>query len=153
MSSIGFSELIILALIGLIILGPERLPKVANQIGTWLGQARRMTRVMKRQLEEELDLEGTNNIRPPSPPPSEKFPPKAASVPDVDPEPTPEVEPMPASEPYVPEEDDTYSAAHEADEDGTGVDDDHLYAEQESAVIEEPAAEEEAAEKKEERAS
>ena len=65
MSGIGFSELIILFLIGLIVLGPERLPRVANQLGTWLGQARRMTRVMKRQLEEELDLEGkAPNIRP-----------------------------------------------------------------------------------------
>jgi sec-independent protein translocase protein TatB len=68
MSGIGFSELIILFLIGLIVLGPERLPRVANQLGTWLGQARRMTRVMKRQLEEEIDfdLEGKRpNIKPP----------------------------------------------------------------------------------------
>ena len=66
MSGIGFSELIILFLIGLIVLGPERLPRVANQLGSWLGQARRMTRVMKRQLEEELDLEqAPPTIRPP----------------------------------------------------------------------------------------
>ncbi|MDH3273081.1 MAG: Sec-independent protein translocase protein TatB [Gammaproteobacteria bacterium] len=58
MSGIGFSELLILFMIGLIVLGPERLPRVANQLGTWLGQARRMTRVMRRQLEEELDLGG-----------------------------------------------------------------------------------------------
>lgn len=58
MSGIGFSELLILFMIGLIVLGPERLPRVANQLGSWLGQARRMTRVMKRQLEEELDLDG-----------------------------------------------------------------------------------------------
>lgn len=58
MSGVGFSELIILFLIGLIVLGPEKLPRVANQLGTWLGQARRMTRVMKRQLEEELNFDG-----------------------------------------------------------------------------------------------
>jgi len=57
MSGIGFSELLILFLIGLIVLGPERLPRAANQLGTWLGQARRMTRVMKRQLEDEVNLE------------------------------------------------------------------------------------------------
>lgn len=56
MSGVGFFELIILFMIGLVVLGPKRLPKVANQLGTWVGQARRMTRVMKRQLEEELDL-------------------------------------------------------------------------------------------------
>jgi sec-independent protein translocase protein TatB len=57
MSSVGFSELLLLFLIGLIVLGPERLPRVANQLGTWIGQARRMTRVMKRQLEDELNFE------------------------------------------------------------------------------------------------
>ena len=64
MSGVGFSEIIILALIGLIVLGPKRLPQVANQIGSWVGQARRMTRVMKRQLEEELDLETHLNAPP-----------------------------------------------------------------------------------------
>ena len=67
MSGVGFSELLLLFVIGLIVLGPERLPRVANQLGTWLGQARRMTRVMKRQLEEELDLDGRQTrIQPPA---------------------------------------------------------------------------------------
>ena len=93
MSGIGFWELIILFLIGLIVLGPERLPRVANQLGSWLGQARRMTRVMKRQLEEELDLNKALDINPPPP-----IKPKN-------------------------DEDDTYSPAHDADAAGTGVDD------------------------------
>ena len=66
MAEVGFSELIILALIGLIVLGPERLPSVASQIGSWLGQARRMTRVLRRQLEDELDFEKDLTIRPPT---------------------------------------------------------------------------------------
>ena len=68
MSGIGFWELIILFFIGLIVLGPEKLPRVANQLGSWMGQARRMTRVMKRQLEEELDFEkiSNQNIKTPS---------------------------------------------------------------------------------------
>ena len=57
MSGVGFFELVILFMIGLVVLGPQRLPKVANQLGTWIGQARRMTRAMKRQLEDELDLD------------------------------------------------------------------------------------------------
>ncbi len=64
MSGVGFSEFLILCLIGLVVLGPKRLPEVANQIGSWIGQARRMTRVMKRQLEEELDLNKPMNTRP-----------------------------------------------------------------------------------------
>ena len=57
MSSVGFSELLILFVIGLIVLGPERLPRVASQIGSWIGQARRMTRSMRRQLEDEVDFD------------------------------------------------------------------------------------------------
>jgi len=64
MSGIGFSEILILCLLGLIVLGPERLPRVANQIGGWVGQARRMTRMMRRQLEEELDFDKDLNIKP-----------------------------------------------------------------------------------------
>lgn len=62
MSGVGFSEFLILLVIGLIVLGPKRLPQVASQVGNWIGQARRMTRVMKRQLEDELDLDKQLNI-------------------------------------------------------------------------------------------
>ncbi len=64
MSGIGFWEFFFLCMIGLVVLGPKRLPQVANQLGTWVGQARRMTRVLKRQLEEELDLSNELNVRP-----------------------------------------------------------------------------------------
>lgn len=57
MSGPGFAEFLILCMIGLVVLGPKRLPQVASQIGTWVGKARRMTRQLKRQLEEELDVE------------------------------------------------------------------------------------------------
>ena len=57
MSSMGGSEFLLLCLIGLLILGPERLPRVARQVGSWVGKARQMTRQMRRQLEEEIDAE------------------------------------------------------------------------------------------------
>ncbi len=63
---VSFQELILLLMIGLIVLGPERLPRVANQLGSWLGQARRMTRVMKRQLEDELNLDRQFDMLPPA---------------------------------------------------------------------------------------
>lgn len=111
MSGIGFWELIILFLIGLIVLGPERLPRVANQLGSWLGQARRMTRVMKRQLEDELNIEKHLEIVPPdrtrhSNPGTYRPPPIADSHLPVD-----------------DDADDTYSPAHDADSVGTGVGD------------------------------
>jgi sec-independent protein translocase protein TatB len=57
MSGIGGSEFILLCIIGLLILGPERLPRVARQLGSWIGKARQMTRSLQRQLEDEINVE------------------------------------------------------------------------------------------------
>lgn len=122
MSGIGFWELIVLFLIGLIVLGPERLPRVANQVGNWLGQARRMTRVMKRQLEDELDLNKQPTIRPPA---SARTPSFKSSV--DKPATGDAAQPAdPAADPgYVtPRDDDDYSPAHAADDVGTGISED-----------------------------
>jgi len=64
MSGIGGSEFLLLCVIGLLILGPERLPRVARQLGSWIGKARQMTRALQRQLEEEVDLEKNLGINP-----------------------------------------------------------------------------------------
>lgn len=118
MFGISGGELIILLVIGLVVLGPERLPRVANQVGSWLGQARRMTRVMKRQIEEELNLNESLSINPP---------PAQAREPSTQPEKAPE-DPgaTDSAEPEytLPRDDDDYSPAHDAEEVGTGVDDD-----------------------------
>lgn len=57
MFDIGFTELVLLAGLGLIVLGPQRLPKVAAQLGRWIGQARRMSRTLMYQLRQEVDLD------------------------------------------------------------------------------------------------
>ncbi len=64
MSGIGGSEFILLCLIGLLILGPERLPRVARQLGSWVGKARQMTRALQRQLETEMNAEKNLGINP-----------------------------------------------------------------------------------------
>jgi len=97
MSGVGFFELVILFMIGLVVLGPQRLPKVANQLGTWIGQARRMTRVMKRQLEDELDLD--DNFK---------------NLKTLGDELKDDLTIGPAAA-HVPREDDTYSPLHEKD--------------------------------------
>jgi sec-independent protein translocase protein TatB len=56
MFDIGFWELAILFGLGLIVLGPEKLPRVASQIGNWAGQARRMARNLSAQMQAEVDL-------------------------------------------------------------------------------------------------
>jgi Tat protein translocase TatB subunit len=57
MFDVGFWELIILFGLGLVILGPERLPKVAMQVGNWAGQARRMARTLTTQIRDELEID------------------------------------------------------------------------------------------------
>lgn len=122
MSSVGLSEWVLLALIGLIVLGPERLPGIANQLGSWIGQARRMTRVMKRQLEEEINLEKANSIKSPA---TETTPADLDQV----------AEHIPANE-----NDDTFSPAHNEGSAGTGIDDDEPFEAEEADTKDQPAA-------------
>ena len=118
MTGIDSSEILLLLVIGLIVLGPKRLPEIATKVGGWVGQARRMTRVMKRQLEEELSLDDTPSIKPPTSLTTSA----AASAPDpADPaydadEDVAEPEPEPEPEPYIPNDDDTYSPLHDDDD-------------------------------------
>jgi sec-independent protein translocase protein TatB len=56
MFDVGFSELVLLFVIGLLILGPERLPRVASQIGRWVGRARRTATQLRMQLEREMTM-------------------------------------------------------------------------------------------------
>ena len=64
MSGLGGSEFLLLCVIGLLILGPERLPRVARQVGGWLGKARQMARALQRQLEDEVNVEKNFGINP-----------------------------------------------------------------------------------------
>ena len=54
MFDVGFSEVVIIAIIALVILGPERLPKVARTIGFWVGKARRVVADVKSDIDREM---------------------------------------------------------------------------------------------------
>ena len=56
MFDVGFTELVLLFVIGLLILGPERLPRVAAQLGRWMGKARRTAHQLRMQLEREMTM-------------------------------------------------------------------------------------------------
>ena len=58
MLDFGFSEILLTSAIALVVLGPERLPKVARQVGNWKGRARAMARQLSEQLEREVSAEG-----------------------------------------------------------------------------------------------
>ena len=57
MLDFGFSEILLTSAIALVVLGPERLPKVARQVGNWMGRARLMARQLSEQLEREVNAE------------------------------------------------------------------------------------------------
>jgi sec-independent protein translocase protein TatB len=57
MLDFGFSEVLLTSAIALVVLGPERLPKVARQVGNWMGRARLMARQLSEQLEREVNAE------------------------------------------------------------------------------------------------
>lgn len=55
MFDVGFLELVVIMVLGLLVLGPERLPKAAQKVGYWFGKARRYVEGMKEQVEAEFD--------------------------------------------------------------------------------------------------
>jgi len=54
---IGFSELLVIAIVALVVLGPERLPKAARFAGLWVRRARNQWDSVKQELERELQAE------------------------------------------------------------------------------------------------
>ncbi|HEY5612105.1 MAG TPA: Sec-independent protein translocase protein TatB, partial [Lysobacter sp.] len=54
MFDIGFSELFVIAIVALLVLGPERLPKAARFVGLWVRRARAQWYSVKSELENEL---------------------------------------------------------------------------------------------------
>jgi len=57
MFDIGFWELCLIAVVALLILGPERLPVAARTAGLWIGKARRMIGNVKEEIDRELQLD------------------------------------------------------------------------------------------------
>lgn len=57
MFDVGFSELFLIAIVALVVLGPERLPKAARFAGLWVRRARAQWYSVKSELERELAAE------------------------------------------------------------------------------------------------
>lgn len=60
MFGISFSELLLVALIALLVLGPERLPGAARTAGLWIGRLKRSFNAIKSEVEREI---GADEIR------------------------------------------------------------------------------------------
>ena len=57
MFEVGFSELLMVGLVALLVIGPERLPKAARIAGYWLGRARTTVATVKAEIKQELHAE------------------------------------------------------------------------------------------------
>lgn len=57
MFEIGFWELVMVGVVALLVVGPERLPGLARTAGHWLGKARRMLADVKAEVDRELQLD------------------------------------------------------------------------------------------------
>jgi len=60
MFDIGFAELLLIAVLGLLVLGPERLPTAVRTISLWLGRLRRSFTSIRQEIEREV---GADEIR------------------------------------------------------------------------------------------
>ena len=57
MFDIGFWELALIGVVGLVVIGPERLPGVARTLGSWVGKTRRFINQVKTDVSAELKQE------------------------------------------------------------------------------------------------
>ena len=57
MFDIGFFELCLIGIIALLVIGPEKLPRVARTVGLWVGKAQGMVKTVKYEIDEQVRVE------------------------------------------------------------------------------------------------
>lgn len=62
MFDIGFWEIIIIGVVALLVIGPERLPGIARKAGMWLGRGRRFVQTVKADIDRELATEDLRRV-------------------------------------------------------------------------------------------
>jgi sec-independent protein translocase protein TatB len=63
MFDIGFSELLVIGLVALIVIGPEKLPRVARTLGHLAGRLQRYVADVKADINREIELEELRKMR------------------------------------------------------------------------------------------
>lgn len=58
---IGFMELLLIGILGLVVLGPERLPTAVRSISSWIRAMKKMANSVKDELEQELKIDQLHN--------------------------------------------------------------------------------------------
>ena len=63
MFDIGFSELMVIGVVALLVIGPEKLPKVARTLGHLLGRAQRYVNDVKSDINREIQLDELKKLQ------------------------------------------------------------------------------------------
>ena len=63
MFDVGFSELVLIAVVALVVIGPERLPKVARTLGALVGRMRNYVATVKGEVKREMQLEDLKKLQ------------------------------------------------------------------------------------------
>jgi len=63
MFDISFTEILVIAVVALVVLGPERLPQVARTLGHLLGRAQRYVNDVKNDIQQEMELEELKKLK------------------------------------------------------------------------------------------
>jgi sec-independent protein translocase protein TatB len=63
MFDIGFSELLVIGIVALIVIGPEKLPRVARTVGVLAGRLQRYVADVKADINREIELEELRKMR------------------------------------------------------------------------------------------
>ncbi len=63
MFDVGFSELLVIAVVALVVIGPERLPRVARTLGHLLGRAQRYVNDVKSDINREIQLDELKKLQ------------------------------------------------------------------------------------------
>jgi sec-independent protein translocase protein TatB len=62
MFDLGFWEIVLVLVVALLVVGPERLPGLARQVGLWVGKAKRFVSSVRSDIERELEAEELKKI-------------------------------------------------------------------------------------------
>lgn len=102
MFEVGFTEIVLILGLALLVLGPEKLPGLAEKVGRWTGRARAMARQLRTQLEQEVQLDEITKSRPMQSPPPASPPPATDTT--ASPTEPPHAETTANAEPVAPSE-------------------------------------------------
>lgn len=63
MFDVGFSEMMVIAVVALVVIGPEKLPRVARTVGHLMGRAQRYVNDVKTEINREMEIEELRKLQ------------------------------------------------------------------------------------------